>query len=157
MSKSTNIIILVLALFLLIIGIQSHLNSKPYAELTAIESINGVVSKLHCPKGKGAAALNLVDSSFTYNLSLKFKKDYCNSDNKQPIFGKALAIKALKVSDNYYQIYEIKDNDKVILSPEEVESDRSSSTFGLFLLSFLLVALVTYKNRKQTEIKESQT
>jgi LPXTG-motif cell wall-anchored protein len=38
---------------------------------------------------------------------------------------------------------------RVILSPEEIEADQGNSTFGMFFLAFLLLALVAYKSRKK--------
>lgn len=155
MSKSTNIILAILSLLFIFIGIKSLQHSKPYAELTGIESIEGIILKLHCPY-KGAAALSLKDKAQTFNLSLKFKGQYCENDNFQSIIGKTVQIKAQRMNNDYYQVYELKEQDNIILSPQEVESDRSSSTFGLFFLAFLLIALIAYKNRKKLS-KEPRT
>lgn len=148
MSKLANILLLALASFFFFIGLKSTVDSPSYDELTALKTITGVVSKLHCPH-KGAAALSIEDSVFTFNLSVKFKSDYCNNDDSQRLLGKTVNIKAVQVNKDYYQVYQLKENEKMIISPEEVESDRANSTFGLFLMAFLIVALVAYKNKKK--------
>ncbi|NMP31577.1 hypothetical protein HII17_08385 [Thalassotalea sp. M1531] len=146
MSKTAKIILLALATLFLVIGVMSSFHAKPYAELTNIETFDGTIYKLHCPT-KGAAALSLVDSDFTYNLTLKFKRDYCDDESSQPLLGKKVSIKAVKVNDNYYQVYVLKSGEYNVVEPSEVEADQSSSTFGLYLLAFLLVSLVIYKSR----------
>jgi hypothetical protein len=147
MKKSTNIILLLLALLFTFVGVKSLQHSIPYAQLTGIESINGTILKLHCPY-KGAAALSLNDKAPTFNLSVKFKTNYCDNDHSQALLGKNVQIKAQKMNNDYYQVYMLTEGENVILLPQEIESDRSSSTFGLFFLAFLLVALVVYKNRQ---------
>lgn len=147
MSKSANILLMALASFFLIIGLKSAIDSQSYEDLTTLKVIKGTISKLHCPH-KGAAALSIDESDFTFNLSVRFKSDYCNNDDSQRLLGKLANIKAVQVNDDYYQVYELIENDTVIISPEEVESDRANSTFGLFLIAFLITALVFYKNRK---------
>jgi len=149
MSKNTKILLLSLAAFFFFIGIKSYQHSKGYAELTNIETTKGTIFKLHCPT-KGAAALSLADSDLTYNLTVKFKNDYCDDNKSQVLLGKKVTMKSVQVSGDFYQVYQIKENDRLILSPDEVESDQTSSTFGLFFLAFLLVALVAYKSRKVT-------
>jgi hypothetical protein len=57
----------------------------------------------------------------------------------------------VQVNGDFYQVYQLEANDRVILSPGEVEADQSSSTFGLFLLAFLLAALVAYKSLPVTK------
>lgn len=155
MKKSTNIILLLLALLFTFIGIKSLQYSIPYDQLTGIETIDGSIIKLHCPY-KGAAALSLRDQTPTFNLSVKFKTDYCDNDNSQALLGKNVQIKAQQMNNDYYQVYMLSEGDNAILLPEEVESDRSSSTFGLFLLAGLLVALVLYKNRQTLQKKSSE-
>jgi len=147
MKKNIKILLLSLAAFFCFIGIKSAQHSTIYAELTNVETINGTIFKLHCPQ-KGAAALSLTDSNLTYNLTVKFKSEYCDDNNSQVLLGKDVTIKSSQVSGNYYQVYQIKEKDRVILSPKDVESEQTSSTLGLFFLAFLLVALVVYKSRK---------
>ncbi|WP_206484977.1 hypothetical protein [Thalassotalea sp. G2M2-11] len=146
MSKNTNIFLLSVAALFAIFGVMSAYHATPYAELTNIETINGTIHKLHCPN-KGAAALSLKESDFTYNLTVKFKREYCEDDRSQILLGKTVEINALKMNDEYYQTYQLTGNGQNIVSPADVEADQSSSTFGLFLLAFLLVALVIYKNK----------
>jgi hypothetical protein len=149
MNKTTKILLLALAVFFLVIGIKSAMHSKTYAELTNIQTINGTIFKLHCPT-KGAAALSLADSDITYNLTTKFKGDYCNDTKSQVLLGKNVTIESVQVSGDYYQVYQLKEKDWVIISPDDVESDQSGATIGLFLLAFLLIALVLYKSRTVT-------
>jgi len=146
MSKNTKIFLLAVAALFVGLGVMSMYHSKPYAELTNIETIDGVIHKLHCPN-KGAAALSLKTSELTYNLTVKFKREYCKDDTSQILLGKAVNITAVKMNDDYYQVYQLKDGERKIISPADVEADQSSSTFGLFLLAFLLIVLVIYKSR----------
>ena len=146
MSKSVKIILLALAAFFFFIGIKSYQHSKAFEELTNIKTIKGTIFQLHCPP-KGAASLSLADSDITYNLSIKFRTDYCDDKGSQPLLGKEVAMQALQVNGDFYQVYKIESNDKVILSPKDVAADQSSSTFGLFFLAFLLAALVAYKHK----------
>lgn len=150
MNKTAKVFLLFLSALFFVIGIMSSYHSKSYAELTDIETIKGTIFKLHCPN-KGAAALSLKDSEFTYNLTIKFRSDYCDDKKSQVLLGKEVIMEAVQVNDDFYQVYKLKENERVILSPDEVESDQSSSTFGLFLLAFLLVALVVYKSRAGTD------
>jgi len=147
MSKSTKIILLALAALFFFIGIKSYQHSKPYAELTNIQTINGTIAQLHCPP-QGAASLSLADSDFTYNLSIKFRSDYCDEKDSQILLGKEITMKTTQVNGDFYQVYQLEVNAQEILSPEEVASDQSGSTVGLFLLAFLLTALVVYKSRR---------
>ncbi|WP_286261778.1 hypothetical protein [Thalassotalea atypica] len=147
MSKSIKAILLLLAAFFLFVGFKSAFDTKSYEELTNVKTIKGVIYKLHCPQN-GAAALSLEDSSDTYNLSIKFRVDYCNDDNAEKLLGKAVSIKAIPVNTGFYQVYDLKHENNVVLSPDEVAADRSNSTIGLFFLAFLLIALVVYKSRK---------
>jgi hypothetical protein len=144
MNKNTKIILLVLAAFFLFIGIKSYQHSKEYTELANVQTIQGTIFQLHCPP-KGAASLSLADSDITYNLSIKFRTDFCNKDS-QSLLGKDVTMKSVQVNGDFYQVYQLEAKGRVILSPDEVEADQSSSTFGLFLLAFLLVALVAYKS-----------
>jgi hypothetical protein len=152
MSKTTKILLLALAAFFLLIGIKSSLYSKTYAELTNIQTVKGTIFKLHCPT-KGAAALNLTGSELTYNLTTKFRVDYCNDTKSQVLLGKEVTIEAIQVSGDFYQVYQLKEKNKVILSPNEAEADQSGATFGLFIFAFLLIALVVYKSRTVTNKK----
>jgi len=147
MSKNTKILLLSLAVFFFFIGVKSYQHSTAFSELTNIQTIDGTIFKLHCPQN-GAAALSFADSDLTYNLTVKFRADYCNDENSQVLLGKEVTMKAVQVSGDFYQVYQIAENDRLILSPEDVESDQNSSTFGLFLLAFLLLALVIYKSKK---------
>jgi len=147
MSKNTKIILLALAALFFFIGIKSYQHSKPYAELTNVQTVNGTIFQLHCPP-KGAASLSLNDSDITYNLTIKFRSDYCDDDDSQVLLGKDVSMQTVQVNGDFHQVYQIEENGRVILTPEEVASDQSSSTVGLFLLAFLLIALVAYKSRK---------
>jgi hypothetical protein len=146
MSKTSKTLLLLLAAFFFFIGVQSSLHSTTYAELTDIQTINGTIFKLHCPQ-KGAAALSLTDSDLTYNLTTKFRAEYCDDNASQVLLGKKVSIEAVQVSDNFYQVYQLKGGNQLIISADEVEADQSSATFGLFLLAFLFIALVVYKSR----------
>ncbi|GAA6173927.1 hypothetical protein NBRC116592_35970 [Colwellia sp. KU-HH00111] len=146
MNKTAQILLLILATFFFFIGIKSYQHSTAYTELTNIQTTKGTVLQLHCPP-KGAAALSLNSSDATYNLSIKFRTDYCDNDKPQALVGKDITMKYVQVNDNFYQVYQLTENDRKILSPEEVEADQSSATFGLFLLAFLIIALVIYKRR----------
>ena len=150
MSKTAKIILLLLAAFFLIIGIMSYQHSKTYAELTDIQTITGTISQLHCPP-KGAASLSLIDSQLTYNLSVKFRSYYCDDKDSKSILGKEVTMKSVQVNVDFYQVYQLKENDRMMLSPEEVEADQSSATLGLFFLAFLLTALVAFKSRKSVK------
>lgn len=151
MNKFTKIILLLLASFFLFVGIKSAFDTKPYAELTDVESFDGMIFKLHCPH-KGAAALSLEDSDLTFNLSVKFRADYCSGAKSQSLLGKVVTVKARQVNDDFYQAYKIISPQQVILSPEEIEADQGSSTFGMFLLAFLTLTFVAYKSRKKSMI-----
>lgn len=146
MKKTTKIILLALAALFLLIGLKSIDNSKPYDELTGIKTVNGIISKLHCPP-KGAASLSLKGSDVIFNLSVKFRSDYCDDKNAPVLVDAEITMKSVQVNGNFYQVYQITQNNKELLSPSDVESDQASSTFGLFLLSFLLIALVAFKSR----------
>ena len=150
MNKTTKKILLVLAAFFFFIGIKSYLHSTAYAELTNIKTSKGTILKLHCPP-KGAASLSLAGSDFIYNLTIKFRTDYCDEENSQVLIGKEITMESVQVNGDFYQVYQIIENNQAILSPEEVEADQGSATFGLFLLAFLLVALVAYKSRTVTK------
>ena len=145
MKKNTKIILLALAALFFFIGIKSYQHSKPYAELTNVQAINGTIYQLHCPP-KGAASLSLTGSKNIYNLSTKFRTDYCDDDESQVLLGKEIKMQAVQVNGEFYQVYEIEENAQVILTPEDVANDQSGSTVGLFLLAFLLAALVAYKS-----------
>jgi len=145
MSKNTKIILLVLAAFFLFIGIKSYQHSKAYTELANVQTTKGTISQLHCPP-KGAASLSLKDSDLTYNLSIKFRTDYCDEKDSKSLLGQEVTMKSVQVNGDFYQVYQLEGNNRVILSPDEVEADQSSSTFGLFFLAFLLAALVAYKS-----------
>ncbi len=155
MSKNTKILLLSLAALFLFMGIKSYQYSIPYSELTDIQTIKGTIYKLHCPQN-GAAALSFADSNLTYNLTVKFRTDYCHDDNSQVLLGKKVTMKAVQVSGDYYQVYQIEEKDKIILSPEDVESDQRFSTLGLFLLVFLILTLVAYKSRSTVKNKLSK-
>lgn len=146
MSKTTKILLLLLAAFFTFIGIKSYLHSTAYAELTDIKTSTGTILQLHCPP-KGAASLSLTDSDFTYNLSIKFRTEYCDEKKSPALVGKEVTMESVQVNGNFYQVYQIKENDRVILNPKDIEADQSSATVGLFLLAFLLIVLVGYKSR----------
>lgn len=148
MNKNTKTLLLSLAAFFFFIGIMSYQHSKTYTELTDVQTIKDTIFKLHCPQ-KGAAALSFANSDLTYNLTVKFKNDYCDDNDSQLLLGKEITMQAVQVSGNYYQVYQLEENERVILNPKDVESEQSSSTFGLFFLAFLLVALVVYKSRSK--------
>ncbi|UUO23197.1 hypothetical protein FGD67_08210 [Colwellia sp. M166] len=148
MNKYTKIISLAFACLFLFIGIKSTIDTKPYAELNDIQTFDGMILKLHCPH-KGAAALSLENSDFTFNLSVRFRADYCQDDESQTLLGKVVSLKARQVNGDFYQAYEIKTPEQVILTPEEIEADQGSSTFGMFFLAFLILAFVGYKSRKK--------
>lgn len=148
MSKTAKILLLTLAAFFFLIGLKSAVDAPSYEELTSLKAINGVVQKLHCPR-KGAAALSIEGSELTYNLTVKFKNDYCNNDDSQRLLGNDVEIKALQVNENYMQIYQLTDQGEMIVSPQDIEADRSNATIGLFLIAILLSALVFYKSRKK--------
>ncbi|WP_077286274.1 hypothetical protein [Cognaticolwellia aestuarii] len=149
MNKLTKIISLAFACLFLFIGIKSTLDTKPYAELNDIKTFDGMILKLHCPH-KGAAALSLENSALTFNLSVRFRADYCRDDESQTLLGKVVSLKARQVNGDFYQAYEIKTPEQVILTPEEIEADQGSSTFGMFFLALLIFAIVGYKSRKKT-------
>lgn len=151
MSKTAKILLLLLAAFFLIIGIMSAQHSKTYAELTDIQTIKGTISQLHCPP-KGAASLSITNSEFTYNLSVKFRSDYCDDKDSKSILGKEVTMQSVQVNGDFYQVYQLKENDRLMLSPEEVEADQSSATLGLFFLAFLLTALVAFKSRNSVKM-----
>ena len=121
---------------------------KPYAELTDLQTFDGVIHQLHCPY-KGAAALSLKESELTFNLSVSFRADYCTENTSQPLLGKEVQLIARQANGDFYQVYELKTADQVILTPEDVEAEQSSSTLGMFFLAFLTVAFVVYKSRKK--------
>jgi len=146
MNKTTKIILLVLATFFLVLGIMSSQHSKSYAELTDVKTIKGTVFQLHCPP-KGAASLSLTDSDLTYNLSIKFRTDYCDDKKSPVLLGKEISMQSEQVNGDFYQVYQLEKDGRVILSPSDVEADQSSATLGLFFLAFLLAALVAYKSR----------
>jgi hypothetical protein len=146
MKKTTKIILLVLASFFLILGIMSFQHSKPYAELTDVKTIKGIVFQLHCPP-KGAASLSLTDSDLTYNLSIKFRTDYCDEKKSPVLLGKEISMQSVQVNGDFYQVYQLTKDGRAILSPGDVEADQSSATLGLFFLALLLAALVAYKSR----------
>lgn len=146
MNKTAKIILLTLAVFILLIGIMSAQHSKTYAELTNIKTVKGTISQLHCPP-KGAASLSLANSELTYNLSIKFRADYCDNKDSQVLLGKKITLQSVQVNGNFHQVYQLESNGQVILNPSDVEADQSSSTLGLFFLAFLLAALVIYKSR----------
>ena len=150
MSKQTNIILLVLAAFFTFLGIKSSMHATAYKELSNVETIEGTIYQLHCPP-KGAAALSLTDSDFTYNLSIKFRSDYCEDNKSQVLLNKKVTLEAIEVNDGFYQVYKLTGNGRDILTPGEVENDQASSTFGLFFLAFLLIALVLYTSRTQSK------
>jgi hypothetical protein len=144
MKKTTKIVLLLLASFFLFIGIKSYLHTTAYAELENIQTTTATILQLHCPP-KGAASLSLADSDLTFNLSIKFRTEYCEKESPS-LLGKEVTMESVQVNGDFYQVYKIEENDKVILDPKDVEADQSSSTFGLFLLAFLIVALVAYKS-----------
>jgi hypothetical protein len=146
MNKTTKILLLLLAAFFLFLGIKSAMHSQTYAELTDVQTIEGTIFKLHCPT-KGAAALSLTGSELTYNLTTKFKADYCNDTQSQVLLGKEVTLQSVQVSGDFYQVYQLKEKNNMIVSPDDVESDQSGATIGLFVLAFLLIALVAFKSR----------
>lgn len=151
MNKFTQIILIAFACLFLFIGTKSALDTKPYAELTDIETFDGMILKLHCPH-KGAAALSLKNSGLTFNLSVKFRADYCRDDESQTLLGKEVRLKARQVNGEFYQAYEIKTPEQIILTPEEIEADQGSSTFGMFFLALLTLVFVGYKSRKKKTV-----
>jgi len=151
MSKTTKIILLLLAAFFVFIGIKSSMHSTAYAELTNIQTTTGTILQLHCPP-KGAASLSLTDSDLTYNLSIKFRTEFCDEKKSPVLVGKEITMQSVQVNGKFYQVYQIKEDDRVILNPKDVEADQSSATVGLFLLAFLLLALVGYKSRSVKQI-----
>lgn len=150
MNKTAKILLLLLAVFFLFIGIKSYQHTKPYAELTGIQTVNGTIYQLHCPP-KGAASLSLTDSSLTYNLSVKFRTDYCDDKKTPVLLGEAVSLQAVQVNGDFYQVYQLEAKNREILRPEDVEADQSSATLGLFFLAFLLIALVLYKHYQSTK------
>jgi len=145
MNKAAKIILLLLAVFFLSIGIMSAQHSKSYAELTDIQTTKGTIEKLHCPP-KGAASLSLVDSDPTYNLSVKFRSDYCADNDSKTLLGKEVTMQTVQVNDDFYQVYQLENQGQVLLSPTDVEADQTSSTWGLFFLAFFLIAIVIFKS-----------
>jgi hypothetical protein len=148
MNKYAKILLLALACFFLFVGVKSSIETKPYAELTDLQPFSGVIHKLHCPY-KGAAALSFKDSELTFNLTVNFRADYCSDNTSQPLLGKKVELIARQANGNFYQVYEAKIADKVILTPQDVEAEQGSSTMGMFFLTFLTVAFVVYKSRKK--------
>ena len=151
MGKVTKTILLTLAALFFLLGLMSAYHSKPYAELTDIETIDGTIFKLHCANN-GAAALSLNDSAYTFNLTIKFDQKYCDDNTAEAILGKKVSLEALKVSNQHYQVYRLTSNGQEIISPDDVAADQSSSTYGLFFLAFLTLAFVLYKSRKKPSI-----
>lgn len=145
MNKTAKILLLLLATFFLIIGIKSSQHAKSYAELTDIKTVKGTVFQLHCPP-KGAASLSLTGSDLTYNLSVKFRSNYCDEKAPKILLGEEVALQTVQVNGDFYQVYQMKENGREILNPKDVEADQSSATLGLFFLAFLLTALVLYKS-----------
>jgi len=148
MNKYSKIILLALACFFLFVGSKSAIDTKPYAELTDIKTFEGMIYKLHCPH-KGAAALSLDNSVLTFNLSVKFRADYCSGNESEALLGKKVSLKARQVNGDFYQSYEITTPTQVILSPEDIAADQGGSTFGMFFLAFLIFAFVIYKSSKK--------
>ncbi|TWX69660.1 hypothetical protein ESZ36_06825 [Colwellia demingiae] len=146
MNKTAKILLLILAAFFLFLGIKSSQHSKSYAELTDIQTIKGTIFQLHCPP-KGAASLSIADSDLTYNLSVKFRSDYCDEKKSPVLIGKEVTMQSVQVNGKFHQVYQIENNGRVILRPDDVLSDQTSATLGLFFLAFLLIALVLYKSR----------
>ena len=147
MNKTAKTLLLLLAAFFFFIGLKSYQHATTYTELTDVQAINGTIFQLHCPP-KGAASLTLSDSAATYNLSVKFRTDYCDDKNSQALLGKDVTMQAVQVDGDFYQVYQLKEKDRIIVNPEEVEADQTSATLGLFFLAFLLTALVAYKSRR---------
>lgn len=145
MKKTTRVILLVLVTLILFIGIKSYQHSKPYAELTDIKTSKGTVSQLHCPP-KGAASLSINGSDITYNLSIKFRTDYCDEKKSLVLLGKNVTMQSVQVNGEFYQVYQLEDKDQIILTPNDVKADQSSATIGLFFLAFLLTVLIAYKS-----------
>ena len=114
---------------------MSSQHSKPYAGLTNIQTIKGIIYQLHCPP-KGAASLSLTDSDLTYNLSIKFRTDYCDEKKSPVLLGKEVTMQSVQVNGDFYQVYQLEDKSQILLSPTDVEADQSSATLGLFFLAF---------------------
>ena len=150
MNKWTKISLLALAGFFLLLGIKSAVDTKPFAELSDLKTFEGMILKLHCPH-KGAAALSLDNSALTFNLSVKFRAEYCSENESQALLGENVSIVARQVNGDFYQAYKITTAKKELLSPAEIEADQGSSTFGMFLLAFLTLAFVAYKSRKKVQ------
>jgi len=150
MNKTAKILLLLLAGFFLFLGIKSSLHSKTYAELTDIQTTKGTIFQLHCPP-KGAASLSLADSDLIYNLSVKFRSDFCDDKNSEVLVGKEVSLQSVQVNGKFYQVYKLEDKAQVLLNPDDVEADQSSATLGLFFLAFLLTVLVIYKSRPATK------
>ncbi|SEK51856.1 hypothetical protein SAMN05216262_101554 [Colwellia chukchiensis] len=148
MNKFGQISLLILASFFLFVGVKSAFNNKPFAELTDIQRFEGMIYKLHCPH-KGAAALSLDNSTYTFNLSVKFRADYCNGNDSQALLGKQVSLLARPVNGEFYQSYEIKSATETLLTPEDIAADQGGSTFGMFLLALLTFGFVAYKSRKR--------
>ena len=147
MNKTAKILLLSLAAFFFFIGLKSYQHTTTYSELADVQTINGTILQLHCPP-KGAASLTLSDSAATYNLSVKFRTDYCDDNDSQALLGKEVTMQALQVDGDFYQVYQLTEKDRIMLNPEEVEADQTSATLGLFFLAFLLASLVAYKSRR---------
>lgn len=113
MKKWTKVILLALACFFIFVGIKSAFVTKPYAQLTDLKTFDGMIFKLHCPH-KGAAALSLENSDLTFNLSVKFRSDYCHENQSQTLLGKSVSLKARQVNGKFYQAYELKTPAQVI-------------------------------------------
>lgn len=146
MNKTARILLLALAAFFLFLGVKSSQHSKTYAELTDIQTISGTVFQLHCPP-KGAASLSLTDSDLTYNLSVKFRTEYCDEKKSPSLLGKEITLQSVQVNGKFHQVYKIESKGRMLLHPDDVLSDQTSATLGLFFLAFLITALVLYKSR----------
>lgn len=148
MTKTAKILLLAFAAFFFFIGVKSSMHATAYKDLDNVQTSRGKIIKLHCPR-KGAAALSLSDSDTTYNLTTKFKAQYCDDKKSQPLLGKEVTMQSVQVSEGYHQVYQLKDKNQDIVTPQNVESDQANITLGLFLIAFLLTALVAYKSRKK--------
>ena len=81
-------------------------------------------------------------------MSVQFRANYCDAKKPVVLVGKEVSMESIQVNGDFYQVYQLKEKERVLLSPNDVEADQSSATLGLFFLTFLLVALVIYKSRR---------
>jgi len=147
LTKSAQIIGILSALFILIIGgnLFVSTDSLSIEETTLVE---GVIATVDCPR-KYSSTLTLEGDSSKYYLAKEFREiTHCHDKNMSiSLIGQSvnMAVNLKK------KVYSLKLNNREIYSIDDYKANKLMSSKVLILIPLILFSLVWYKGKKQNK------